>query len=74
MTGAHGVFGVTQPWSADYRTVDIRVEIRQGKNIIDAAIEAYTRAAKAPRTVVRPASFMDNNVDSASDTRPLRLG
>jgi uncharacterized protein YbjT (DUF2867 family) len=38
--GASGVFGVTQPWSADYRTADIRGEIRQGKNIIDAAIEA----------------------------------
>ena len=33
---AHGVFGVTQPWSNDYRDVDVAAEIAQGRNIIDA--------------------------------------
>ena len=37
---AHGVFGVTQPWSADYKKADTQSEIRQGKNIIDACREA----------------------------------
>jgi hypothetical protein len=27
-TGAYGVFGVTQPWSPDYRTSDVAAEIR----------------------------------------------
>jgi len=38
--GAYGVFGVTQPWSPDYRTADVASEIRQGKNIVDAAVAA----------------------------------
>ena len=35
--GAHGVFGVTQPWSHDYKTCDVAGEVRQGKNLVDAA-------------------------------------
>jgi uncharacterized protein YbjT (DUF2867 family) len=38
--GAHGVFGVTQPWSPDYKTCDTAGEIQQGKNIVDACLEA----------------------------------
>jgi uncharacterized protein YbjT (DUF2867 family) len=37
---AYGVFGVTQPWSPDYRTSDVAGEIRQGKNIVEASAEA----------------------------------
>jgi uncharacterized protein YbjT (DUF2867 family) len=37
---AQGVFGVTQPWSSDYKKADIKSELRQGKNIIDACREA----------------------------------
>lgn len=33
------VFGITQPWSADYKKVNVDAEIQQGKNIIDACIE-----------------------------------
>lgn len=36
----HGVFGVTQPWSPDYKKCDIISEVRQGRNIVDACIEA----------------------------------
>src|SRR5581483_7372916 len=35
--GAEGVFGVTQPWSADYRRADVAAEIAQGKALIEAA-------------------------------------
>lgn len=35
--GAYGVFGVTQPWSADYKKCDTANEIVQGENIINAA-------------------------------------
>ncbi|RPI51772.1 MAG: NmrA/HSCARG family protein [Acidobacteria bacterium] len=38
--GAHGVFGVTQPWSPDYKTCDVAGEIRQGRNLIDACVDA----------------------------------
>jgi len=38
--GAYGVFGVTQPWSSDYKTCDVAGEIRQGQNIVDACLEA----------------------------------
>jgi uncharacterized protein YbjT (DUF2867 family) len=38
--GAYGVFGITQPWSPDYKTSDIAGEIRQGKNIVDASVAA----------------------------------
>src|SRR5215471_2491033 len=37
---AYGVFGVTQPWSPDYRTSEVASEIRQGKNIVDASVAA----------------------------------
>ena len=36
----HGVFGVTQPWSKDYKNADIASEMLQGKNITDACREA----------------------------------
>jgi uncharacterized protein YbjT (DUF2867 family) len=35
-TDAYGVFGVTQPWSADYKTCNIEKELLQGQNIADA--------------------------------------
>jgi uncharacterized protein YbjT (DUF2867 family) len=37
--GSHGVFGVTQPWSSDYKKCDTEAEIRQGQNIVDACRE-----------------------------------
>ena len=37
---AHGVFGVTQPWSSDYKRVDAAAEIEQGRNIVDACERA----------------------------------
>jgi uncharacterized protein YbjT (DUF2867 family) len=37
--GAHYVFGITQPFSADYKKSDPKGEIEQGKNIIDSCIE-----------------------------------
>lgn len=36
---AHGVFGVTQPWSPDYKKCDVVAEVRQGQNIVDACLE-----------------------------------
>jgi len=36
----HGVSGVTQPWSKDYKKADIASEMLQGKNITDACREA----------------------------------
>jgi uncharacterized protein YbjT (DUF2867 family) len=33
---AYGVFGLTQPWSADYKQCDIGSELLQGRNIIAA--------------------------------------
>lgn len=36
--GAYGVFGVTQPWSADNRKCFPEKEVKQGKNIVDACI------------------------------------
>ncbi|QCR22537.1 NmrA/HSCARG family protein [Pontibacter sp. SGAir0037] len=36
-TGADGVFGITQPWSSDYKKCDTAKEIRQGKNIASAS-------------------------------------
>ncbi len=41
--GAHGVFGITQPWSKDYKRCYPDIEIRQGLNIIDAAREAEVK-------------------------------
>jgi uncharacterized protein YbjT (DUF2867 family) len=34
--GAYGVFGVTQPWSSDYKKCDVHNELEQGRNIISA--------------------------------------
>lgn len=42
-----GVFGVTQPWSADYKTCDVEAELKQGRNIIDAC-----RANQVPHLVL----------------------
>jgi len=36
--GADSVFGVTQPWSADYKHCDPDAEIEQGRNIADACL------------------------------------
>lgn len=100
--GAYGVYGVTQPWSPDYKKCNIADEIQQGKNIIDACldagvrhlvlssvllpankkmgvphvdskvdIEAYGEEKKAPLTIVRPGSFMDN---IGSSYFPVRQG
>lgn len=41
--GAHGVFGVTQPWSPDYRKCDVVAEVAQGRNIVDASVQAGVR-------------------------------
>jgi len=38
--GAYGVFGVTQPWSADHKSCDTAGEVQQGRNIVDAARDA----------------------------------
>lgn len=37
---AHGIFGVTQPWSADYKKCNPEAEIQQGENIVDASLKA----------------------------------
>ncbi len=41
--GAHAVFGVTQPWSKDYRRADTRGEVRQGKALVNACAATGTR-------------------------------
>jgi uncharacterized protein YbjT (DUF2867 family) len=41
--GAHAVFGVTQPWSKDYRQADTQGEVRQGKALVTACAVAGTR-------------------------------
>jgi uncharacterized protein YbjT (DUF2867 family) len=41
--GAHGVFGVTQPWSVDYKRADPTREIAQGRHIADACEKNGTR-------------------------------
>jgi len=38
--GAFGVFAVTQPWSYERRVFDTGAEMRQGKNIVWACLEA----------------------------------
>lgn len=40
---AHGVFGVTQPWSADYKKCNAAAEVEQGRNIIDACRQTGVR-------------------------------
>jgi uncharacterized protein YbjT (DUF2867 family) len=37
---AYGVFGVTQPWSPDYRRCDARGEVVQGRNIVRACLDS----------------------------------
>jgi uncharacterized protein YbjT (DUF2867 family) len=39
-SGAAGVFGVTQPWSRDYRKADVEKEVLQGRSIVEAASRA----------------------------------
>lgn len=41
--GAHGVFGVTQPWGANYKRADAAKEIAQGRHIADACEANGTR-------------------------------
>jgi uncharacterized protein YbjT (DUF2867 family) len=36
---ARCVFGVTQPWSSDYKTCNPDAEIKQGRNIVDACLQ-----------------------------------
>lgn len=36
---AHCVFGVTQPWSPDYKKCNPDAEIEQGRNIVDACLQ-----------------------------------
>jgi uncharacterized protein YbjT (DUF2867 family) len=38
--GAYGVFGVTQPWSPDYKRCDAQGEVVQGRNIVHACLDA----------------------------------
>ncbi len=37
--GAHSVYGVTQPFSADYKKSDPKGEVDQGRNIVDACVQ-----------------------------------
>ncbi|MBI4333930.1 MAG: NmrA/HSCARG family protein [Chloroflexi bacterium] len=37
---AYGVFGVTQPFSPDYKKCNVAAETQQGRNIVDACLEA----------------------------------
>lgn len=37
---AYGVFGVTQPWSADYKKCDTDKELLQGRNIVESCKES----------------------------------
>lgn len=38
--GADCVFGITQPWNRNYTKVDTKLELEQGKNIVDACKQA----------------------------------
>jgi uncharacterized protein YbjT (DUF2867 family) len=42
-SGAYAVFGITQPWSTDYRRADTHGEVRQGKALVNACASAGTR-------------------------------
>lgn len=57
---AHGVFGVTQPWSSDYRKCDIAKEIKQAQNIINAC-----KHAKVQHLVISSIINPDNNKTGA---------
>jgi len=37
--GADYVFGMSQPWSSDYRDVDVEGEVEQGRNIVRACLD-----------------------------------
>jgi uncharacterized protein YbjT (DUF2867 family) len=39
-SGAAGAFGVTQPWSPDYRKADVENEVIQGRSLVEAASRA----------------------------------
>src|SRR5262245_6387064 len=39
-SGAAGVFGVTQPWSSDYRKADVEAELAQGRSLLEASARA----------------------------------
>ncbi len=41
--GAAGVFGMTQPWSSDYRKADIAAELIQGRSLVEASSRAGVR-------------------------------
>lgn len=41
--GADCVFGLTQPWNKRYTKVDTELELKQGKNIVDACIKTGVR-------------------------------
>jgi len=41
--GADFVFGLTQPWNKSYTKVDTEVELKQGKNIVDACVNAEVK-------------------------------
>ena len=36
---SHCIFGVTQPWSSDYKKCNPGAEIKQGRDIVDACVE-----------------------------------
>jgi uncharacterized protein YbjT (DUF2867 family) len=38
-SGAQCVFGVTQPWSSDYKRCNPEAEIKQGRNVVDACLQ-----------------------------------
>ena len=62
---AHGVFGLTQPWSPDYKTCDVAAEIRQGQNLIDACVEAgVEHLVLSTVLLVQPAPTGVPHVDS----------
>jgi uncharacterized protein YbjT (DUF2867 family) len=52
--GADGVFGVTQPWSADYRRAYIEREIAQGRHLVDAC-----ESARVPHLVLSTVLKLD---------------
>jgi uncharacterized protein YbjT (DUF2867 family) len=41
--GADSVFGLTQPWNKQYTKVDTGLELKQGKNIVDACFKKGVR-------------------------------
>jgi uncharacterized protein YbjT (DUF2867 family) len=41
--GADYVFGMTQPWKADYSGADVVTEVQQGANIVQACVDAKVK-------------------------------